>query len=247
VFTKVIAAIDSRDAGDDAAVLAGLLAGDGDVVLTPLDVVGARRPRAALTRMADDERADVIVMGSPHHSGLARLVLGDPGRDLLHHAPCPVAIASRGYRLADRHALRTVGVGHDGSDAADAALATAAKLARERGARLEVLGVARAAEGQARTRRVRLERSILRSVRRIAPEAHVDVVVSDPRLELDRFSGQVDLLVIGARRPGAHLRSPLGGVADHLEEHARGPVLVVPAGAAADRRGRVTVGAPAAG
>lgn len=249
MFTKVIAATDAREGGDDAAVLAHLLAGDHEIDLAPREVVHARRPAAALAQLADDRHADALVIGSTHHSTLARLVLGDPGRDLLHRARCSVAIAPRGYALADHDRIRTIGVGHDGSDQADAALSEAAKLARERGARVRVLGVAAPAEGQERRRRERLERAVRRSVRRVAPDAEVDVVVSDPRLELDRFSGEVDVLFIGGRRPGAHLRSPLGGIAEHLEHHANGPVVVVPTvmrGKARRRRERPAEGAEAA-
>jgi nucleotide-binding universal stress UspA family protein len=248
MFTKVIAATDHATAIDDAAVLAQLLAGDTGIELAPREIVHGRRPAAALAQLADDQHADALVIGSTHHSTLGRLVLGDPGRDLLHRARCNVAIAPQGYALTDHDRIRTIGVGHDGSDQAEAALSEAAALARERGARLRVLGVAPPAEGQERARRGRLERAVLRSVRRVAPEAEVDVVVSDPRRELDRFSGEVDVLFIGGRRPGAHLRSPLGGVAEHLEQHANGPVVVAPTvmrGKARRRRERPAEGAGA--
>src|SRR3954467_10559282 len=63
-------------------------------------------PARALHRLAEEEHADLIVVGSPRHSrvcpappphsGVGRMLLGDVSRDVLHGAPCAVAVAPLG-------------------------------------------------------------------------------------------------------------------------------------------------------
>ena len=64
---------------------------------------------------------------------------GSTGERLLHGSPCPVAIVPRGY--ADAGPIGTVGVGYDGSDESEAALAAACQVARRFDAALRVIRV----------------------------------------------------------------------------------------------------------
>jgi len=50
--------------------------------------------------------------------------------------------------------------------------------------------------------------------------------------ELAVFSGEVDLLVIGSRNYGPLRRLMVGSTSNHLQRHARGPLLILPRGAA---------------
>ena len=54
-------------------------------------------PDRALQRVADDAGADLICIGSSRHGRLGRILPGDVARGVLQRAPCPVAIAPRGY------------------------------------------------------------------------------------------------------------------------------------------------------
>ena len=49
-------------------------------------------PVDRIIRVAQDEQADLIVMGSRGLGGFKRLVLGSVSEGVLHHAPCPVLI-----------------------------------------------------------------------------------------------------------------------------------------------------------
>jgi nucleotide-binding universal stress UspA family protein len=105
-------------------------------------VVGATSPARALHRMAERERADVLVVGSTHRGAVGRELVGDVALGSLHGSPCPVAVAPRGMARGDAAPLRCVGVGFDGSQESRqvdlaAALATSAR------ARLELLCVVR--------------------------------------------------------------------------------------------------------
>ena len=88
-----------------------------------------------LTEVAEAEQADLVVVGSSRRSALGRLLPGTTAERLLHDAPCPVAVAPRGYSGGD---IRRIGVAYDGSPEADAALRAAESLALERAAALTV-------------------------------------------------------------------------------------------------------------
>ena len=55
-------------------------------------VIEADDPRDLLTRVARDERADVIVVGSKGHSQVADLMLGSVASFLTHHSLIPVLV-----------------------------------------------------------------------------------------------------------------------------------------------------------
>ena len=88
-----------------------------------------------LSEVAEAEQADLVVVGSSRRGALGRLLPGTTAERLLHDAPCPVAVAPRGYSGGD---IRRIGVAYDGSPEADAALRAAESLALEIGAALTV-------------------------------------------------------------------------------------------------------------
>jgi nucleotide-binding universal stress UspA family protein len=69
-----------------------------------------------LTRTAERERSDVIVLGSARDGTIGRLLLGGVTDAILHVAPVPVAIAPRGF--ADITSLSRVTVAFSGGEAA---------------------------------------------------------------------------------------------------------------------------------
>ena len=96
---------------------------------------------AGLQAAAEREAADLIVLGSTSRGMLGRVLPGGVGERVLHHAPCSVGVAPRGYVNAGRHRLRAVGTGYDGSPEAAEALRTAAALARAAGGALRIVTV----------------------------------------------------------------------------------------------------------
>ena len=54
-------------------------------------------PGRGLHQQAEDQDADLLVVGSCSHGAFGRAMLGDDTRAALNGAPCAVAIASRGY------------------------------------------------------------------------------------------------------------------------------------------------------
>ena len=198
-------------------------------------------PARALQDVAVERGADLIVVGSAHHTRIGRVLLGDVGRGVMRHAPCPVAVAPREY---DRRRIAMIGVGYDGSAESRDALAAAHRLAADLGARVCVIVagfVPRYAtpyvyphEWEIYKRdvesscRVRLQRVLAD----LGDEAEGEVAFGLPAEELARASASLDLLVVGSRRWGPVRRVLLGSTSDRLVHEASCPVLVTPRPAA---------------
>lgn len=73
--------------------------------------------------------ADLIVVGCSQRGPIMRVLLGDDTRAVLHRAPCPVAVAPRGFAEHPPDAITTIGVGYDGDG--DGASERAVDIARK--------------------------------------------------------------------------------------------------------------------
>ncbi|HEX7298285.1 MAG TPA: universal stress protein [Solirubrobacteraceae bacterium] len=218
-----------------------------DVVAEPL-VVGDVSPARALQHAAEHKRAGLIVVGSSHRGRLGRVLAGNVAVGALHHAPCPVAVAPRGF--AERAGqLKSIGVGFDGGAESREALRLAAKLAKASGARVEVRSVATtpvAAEFPAAYEAEWIERmrqyarehvdEALGIVDELGAEGSGEIVIGSPVEELVEFSRGVDVLVVGSRGWGPVRRLLLGSTAERLVREASCAVIVVPRAAATQQR-----------
>lgn len=59
-------------------------------------------PREVLVNVAQDERADLLVVGSHGRTGMAKLMLGSVSSHLMTHAPCSVLVVKHADRVATR-------------------------------------------------------------------------------------------------------------------------------------------------
>ena len=116
-----------RDGADDA-----LTAALGDAADVRKEVIESSSVVRGLQDLAREERADLVVVGSSHRAGVGRILAGSVTEDILHGAPCGVAIAPAGFHAAEPQIDR-VGVGYDGQPESELALARAAELARAMG------------------------------------------------------------------------------------------------------------------
>jgi nucleotide-binding universal stress UspA family protein len=148
---KVLVAVDGASGGRDAIVLARVLApASARLVLTNVYGVGAdsdpdaSRPGGlagrALHRLARKESADLLVVGSSHRGPTGRTLLGGQTLAALNGSSCAVAIAPRGYGMAEPK-VRTIGVGDTGTAESELAVRTARELAERHGAALKVRAV----------------------------------------------------------------------------------------------------------
>src|SRR5215207_613417 len=103
--------------------------------------IGGVSAAKGLRDIASGEGADLVVVGSTHRGAVGRVLPGSVGELLLHDAPCPVAIAPRGYEDREPQPPRIVGVAFDATEEARRAVRFAAELARAASAALRVFGV----------------------------------------------------------------------------------------------------------
>jgi nucleotide-binding universal stress UspA family protein len=210
-------------------------------------VLGDRSPARGLHRIAEQTDADVIVVGSTHHSMIGRVFAGDDAAGTVHAAPCAVAVAPRG--LADRewHHVDRIGVGFDSGPEAAQALALAARLASDCDAKLAVRSVVTSpisavdmsaydTDWLERSKQV-AEEELAKALSGLDVEATGDVVVGLPAEELAELSQDVDLLVLGSRGWGPVRRAMAGSTAAGVMRKAYAPVLVLPRGAATGEPG----------
>ena len=205
-------------------------------------VVGDTSPARALHRMAERERADVLVVGSAHRGAIGRVVVGDVALGSLHRSPCPVAIAARGMGDRDAAPLTRIGVGFDGTQESRQALALAAALANSARVQLELRCAATTpiplfaeaawADGAIVDYHLEAEELISRTLAELDVDAVGKAVVGDPVETLVELTHRVDLLVVGSRGWGPIRRILLGSTAARLIREAACSVLVVPRGAA---------------
>ena len=90
--------------------------------------VGGRSAARALYEYAEDQNADLIVVGSSHRGKLGRILPGSVGESLLRGAPCAVAVAPRGFARREHAGFGLIGIAYDGSEEADLALKQAERL-----------------------------------------------------------------------------------------------------------------------
>jgi nucleotide-binding universal stress UspA family protein len=201
-------------------------------------------PPHALHDLAVHTAAALVVVGSTHRGPVGRVVPGSTGERLLHGSPCPVAIVPSGYSAADP--VRTIGVGYDGSDESEAALAAACELARRFGASLRVIhvydvnhlgnpaymgvpGDTDVHEDFERTQRESLDEVVAALPPEVSAEAVF--VAGAAGTKLAAQSGHVDLMVAGSRGYGPRAAVLLGGVTHTLIRKAACPVVLLPRGA----------------
>jgi nucleotide-binding universal stress UspA family protein len=191
-------------------------------------------PGRGLHQLAEDEHADLLVVGSSHRGALGRVLLGDDTQAALNGAPCAVAIAPRGYALGGG-AWTTIGVGDDGSAESARAREAASVLAERHHATVRLRSVVGlqnlpAAEDEppewtsATIEAIERERKRLREIEGFLG----DVVYGDPSEELARFATEVDLLIVGSRGYGPLGRLIKGSVSTDLARHCPRLLVVIP-------------------
>jgi nucleotide-binding universal stress UspA family protein len=204
-----------------------------------VSVVGLS-PGRALHQQAEEQHADLLVVGSCSRGVLGRAMLGDDSRGALNGAPCAIAIASLGY-AEHPTPLAKIGVGYDGTPESKLALQTAREIAQATRASVDALevvplpaygymGIGPSLLGEGLDEMVKEASARMKEL----PDVHGDAVYGLAGEELARFANTVDLLIVGSRGYGPMKRMMLGSTSGYLERHARCSLLVLPRGLAAE-------------
>lgn len=214
--------------------------------------IASRSVPEALTQLADDEQARMIVIGSCHRGQVGRTLLGSTGVSLASGAPCAVAVAPAGFAQRPEHHLLRIGVAYDGSPEAWAALETATGFAERMHGSLTVLTVAETPHyGYASSwallsaaefhdfEREQKQRVLDLALSRTPPDLGAEgrLLTGDAGSILAEASGDFDLMVAGSRGYGPLKRTVLGSATRRLIAGAACPVLVLPRATAMDPLG----------
>jgi len=218
---------------DDSARLleAERAAAEVDAKLIGIVATSAGR---GLHQQAEEQQADLIVVGTCRRGLFGRAMLGDHTRAALNGAPCAVAVAAAGY--AERGTpLAKIGVGYDDSSESRAALATALELAAPTDAEVHAIevvslpsyaytGMVAPVLGPSIQEMLQEARGRMKAL----PDAIGHAAYGLTGEEIAAFGEQMDVLVVGSRGYGPVKRMMLGSTSDYLERHARCSLVVIP-------------------
>jgi nucleotide-binding universal stress UspA family protein len=195
-------------------------------------------PAYALKRLAEDERANTVVVASSHQGAFGRIVPGSTASHLLAHAPCAVAVAPVNYAKFAPSRISALGVAYDVTPEADRALTVAAGAARVLAVPLRLYHATHSTPdgpGWDEYRRCMHEvaQAILDAGLRTIPsdvkatarvlEGHTaDVIAHAARCD------GIDLLYVGCRGYGPVREALFGGVAGGLLQTSWCPLVIVP-------------------
>ena len=247
-----LAARTDGDLVDDCSAALEQVEADLRVSHLRADCVRLRSTSAAraLQELAEQEDAGMLVVGSARTSGVGRVLAGATAMQLLHGAPCPVAVTPLDWD-AERPPA-TIGAAYVDSEEGQQALRGAHALARRLGARLRVVTVVPHrekmhletdppiapvvdkrdvvdVEGEHRLEAESQLRDVVAELEGDVP-VEAEAMVGDPAEVLRDFSKGLDLLVVGSRGYGPLRAVLLGSVSRRLMAEAHCPVIVVPRG-----------------
>jgi nucleotide-binding universal stress UspA family protein len=211
-------------------------------------VAHAVTPAGGLRQIAQEENAQLIVVGPSHRSGFARVRPGSVGDQLLSGARVahvPVAVAPRGYADA-RPSLGRIASAFDGSLESRLALHWAARLAASNAGELRVItvhapiavaGLGFAAQSVDPIRRGDLERDQAVAIAALGGQVEGLVIDGKPAGVLVDASREADLLVMGSRGYGPLQAVLLGSVSHYVVHRASCPVVIYPRESSTSIRG----------
>ena len=199
-------------------------------------VARAGSPAEGLRQIAEQENAQLIVIGPSEPSGLGRLRPRSVGERLLSETRLPVAMAPRGYARAER-SLSLITSAFDGSPESRRALEWAAHLTTSNAGRLRVIsvhapipvaGLGFAAQPVDAGLRQELKREQAAAIATL--DGPVEALERDgsPAGVLVEASREADLLVMGSRGRGPLPVALLGSVAHYVVPRADCPLVIHP-------------------
>jgi nucleotide-binding universal stress UspA family protein len=199
---------------------------------------GAPSVGRGLHELAEQQEADLLVVGSTRRGLFGRVLISDDTRAALNGAPCAVAVAPAGY-AHEPVVMREVGVGYDGSPESAHALELARELASGFGAKLSAFTAVSASARAFAPGELLLSEVIAQLVGQALEDigalggVEPHAAYGEAAEELALYSASLDLLVVGSRGYGPLGRLVHGSTSLRLARTARCPLLVLPRGARA--------------
>lgn len=205
-------------------------------------LVSKGSPADEISRLAVEQKADVVVTATHGRSGFQRLLIGSVTEKLLKTLPCPMLVLHAqeekssllsGFALK----LKKILVGCDFSPDSKLAVDYGLNLAHEFQAELHLSHVIQPSFYTPKLQESKeLRLRLAEQLERLAPEARpngptVQTVVLDgePYLELITYASQqdIDMIVLGIRGHTLWQKLLVGSTTDRLIRHTTVPVLAV--------------------
>lgn len=195
------------------------------------------RPSAAVVRLAGDENADLLVLGTHGRTGLQKFILGSFAQGVIHHCKCPVLTI--GPKVPPLHTkglsfetiLFATDLHHQTAEKAAVALA----FAQDSRARILLCHVIDHPPSDL-TAALDQQFETEGTLRRLIPNAFYDWCSPDSDVEFGSPAekilqlatrAQADLIVMGAKRSNTWFTQFVEGVAGHVIANASCPVMTV--------------------
>lgn len=195
-----------------------------------IEVMLADQPSPAIARYAEEQRIDLIVMGTHARGSVGRLLLGSVAEDVVHRAAAPVLLVGPHCRLGHGEALTTLIASIDSSGLSEAIVPAAAFWARALGLHVTLVTVISPDAGDALLRGYAQVEQLSKSLNEQGIAADWEVLHGkDPARAISRYAadvpGSIMALITYARTDGA--RDALGSAAVELVHESPVPVLVM--------------------
>jgi len=236
----------------DEVLARGLRLVPGSIDATARPLRSSSAPRA-LHGLAEEEGADLVVLGSTSLGPVGRVLIGSVASRLLNGLPCPIAVAPKGFAATDTAPSGKIGVCWDGSPESRLAAEAAAGLAQVAEAELRLLmvldptttvafpGYLGAYVPDGEELEAEAAADIAAALEGLPGELEAcGSVLHGPAAATlaDHAAGErLDMLVCGSRGYGPLRSVLLGGVSAELMRIAPCPVLVVPRSAVRGQAG----------
>lgn len=181
--------------------------------------------------LCDQADADLLVVGSSRRGTVERLLGGDDAQAAVNGAPCAVAVVPDDW--TQPASLGVVGVGYDGSPESQQAIRVAREIAAKTGAKLSAFEAVSSPTKPFHAPSLPLsdatEELVAKACGRIEALGGIEPHAGwgAPADQLARYSGSVDLLVVGSRGYGPVGRLVHGSTSFRLAHSARCPLLVL--------------------
>jgi nucleotide-binding universal stress UspA family protein len=194
--------------------------------------IGSGSVGRGLHELAEQENADLLVVGSSRRGLVGRVLIADNTQRALNGAPCAVAVAPAAYAQRSP-ALTEIGVGYDASAESEHALAIARSFAAERGVKLSAFEAISLPANSFIGVVGPMDNTILAMVeqarQRIASLGDVEphAAYGGGAEELTVYSASLDLLFVGSRGYGPLGRLMHGSTVVQLARTARCPLIVL--------------------
>lgn len=196
-------------------------------------------PSDGILKLAENENADLIVMGTHGRTMLSRLLMGSVAEEVVRHAPCPVMTLKLGEQPDLPEDMKRILVPTDLSDNSKQAVDFASLLARDLDAELHLLFVEMGTYGYggAAMDYPVIEQNLEQAkgeLERIAPphdgvrcERHVET--GDPASSIDQFAKEheIDLIVMTTHGRTGLARVLMGSIAEAVVRRGACPVLTI--------------------